>query len=460
MDSRYSSLDFDVIVIGGGPAGTVAAIAAARGGANVLLVERHGCLGGMLTAAGTGPMMSFHAGKTQVVRGIPDELVQRLVRGGFSPGHMDDFIGYAATITPFSAEGMKLVMEQMCLEAGVTLLYHTVFTGCTVRDGRIVSVSLFSKNGSFEARAKVFIDASADADLALAAGVPTVFGREKDRLAQPMSLNLLVGGVDREKVMAFVEVHRDEMYHGMLIDRLRELPRTGFSGGGKVMRKAREEGRTTLPNNGMLCFETDVPGQFIINMTHMPKLSAVDAFDLTAAEIDGRRQAHETFRFFKENIPGFENAHLIRTGPNIGIRESRRIVGEYILTAGDLVRSVMFPDTVAMGGYPIDIHSPDGKSSGPLPKLRRGAWYAVPYRCLIAKECTNLITSGRCISVTHEALGAVRVTPILMAVSQGAGSAAAMAALSNGDTLHVDTAALRERLRKDGAFLDAYMPAD
>ena len=459
MDDRYEHLDFDVIVIGGGPAGTTAAIAAGRNGAKVLLVERFGALGGMLTTSGTGPMMSFHAGKTQVVRGIPDEIVQRLAARGDSPGHMDDFVGYCATITPFSAEGMKLVLEEMCLEAGVTLLYHTDFIDCRLQDGRIASVRLHAKNGFFEARAKVYVDASADADLAVSAGVGAVYGRETDHLAQPMSLNLLVGGVDREPFMDFVQAHRDEMYPHMLIDRLRELPRTGLSGGRAILDRARAEGGTTLENKSMLCFETNTRGQFIINMTHMPKLSSVDAFGLTQAEIEGRQQAHETFRFFKKYIPGFENAHLIQTGPNIGIRESRKIDGVYRLTGEDLAGSVMFPDAVAMGGYPIDIHSPGGygeKRDRPTPKLAPGAWYSIPYRCLITRELRNLIVAGRCISTTHEACGAVRVTPILMAIAQGAGTAAAMAAGAGIPVQAVDTDALRAQLRADGAFLEEY----
>ncbi len=462
MDSRYASLQFDVIVIGGGPAGTVAAIAAAREGAKVLLVERHGFLGGMLTAAGTGPMMSFHSGtpqteRTQVVRGIPDELVKKMQALGFSPGHLEDYVGYCGTITPFSPEGLKIVMENTCLEAGVTLLYHTDFIDAgTDGENRITSVRLHAKNGFFTASAKVFVDASADADLAVSAGVDTVLGREDDHLSQPMSMNILVGGVDREKVLDFVLSHQDDMLKTIPFDHLRDIPRSGIQGANNLLKKLRAEGKTKVPNGHLLCFETNTLGQYIINMTHVSEKNPTDAFDLTFAEIDGRRQAHETFALFKNYIPGFENAHLISTGPNIGIRESRKIDGIYKLTAEDLLTPVMFPDAVAMGGYPIDVHNPGGKHGTPMPPLKPGSWYSIPYRSLITEKVPNLVVAGRCISATHQACGAVRVTPILMAVAQGAGTAAALVSERGIHVKDLDTGLLRDRLKKAGAFLEEY----
>lgn len=445
----------DVVVIGGGPAGAVAAIAAARSGADTLLIEQNGYLGGMLTMAGTGPQMTFHAGDTQVVRGIADEIVQRLVALGLSPGHMEDFVGYASSVTPFDAEGMKLVLETMALEAGVRLLYHTVYTGCDVEAGRIARVHLYAKNGFFDAEGKVFLDCSADADLATHAGVSSQYGRPADGLAQPMTMNVKVAGVDREKMMAYVQDHRDDMLPTIPFDRLRQIARTGMQGAYSVIRLAKERGEFPVDRDMVLCFETNNKGEFILNMSRVIKCSAVCADELTAAEIEGRRQAHAIVAFMKKYIPGFEDCHLVATGPHIGVRESRKINGCYQLTADDLLHNRMFPDAVAMGGYPIDVHSPDGASMQHR-FLQPGSWYSIPYRCLVTREVENLLVAGRCISATHEACAAIRVTPIVMAVAQAAGTAAAQSARTGQAANALDTDALRAALRRDGAFLEEY----
>lgn len=456
MNEKYSNLVYDTVVIGGGPAGSVAAIAAARNGASVLLVERHGFLGGMLTAAGTGPMMSFHAGDVQVVRGIPEEIISRMKEKGLSCGHMKDAAGYCATITPFSSEGLKLTLEDMCIEAGVRILYHTTFIDCVVENGEIKSVRLFAKNGFFNVRAKVFIDASADADLAVSAGVGTVYGRESDGVAQPMTLNMLVGGVDRDKVIEYIQNNHWDMLPTIPFDILQMLPRTAIQGMNSVLANARRDGEFSLTNKALLCFETNTLGEFIINMVHVYEKSAVDAFELSDAEIEGRHQAWEIFKVLKKYAAGFEDAYLIGTGPNIGIRESRKINGIYKLTVEDLVGSVMFEDAIAMGGYPVDVHSPKVADKGELPELSAGSWYSVPYRCLITNELSNLVVAGRCISTTHLACGATRVTPVLMAISQGAGTAAAIAVKCGCDVKEISVEELRGVLLRDGAFLEEY----
>ena len=446
---------YDVVVIGGGPAGTVAAIAAARQGARTLLVEQNGYLGGMLTMAGVGPQMTYHAGDVQVVRGIPQEIVEAMVEAGASPGHMEDFVGYASSVTPFDPEGMKYVLETMAREAGVELLYHTVYTGCTKEDGRITSLRLYAKNGFFDVTAKVFVDCSADADLATHASVGSVYGRESDNLAQPMSMNVRVTGVDREAMMAFTRENREDMYEGIPFDRLHLIPRTGMLGAYSIIRKAKAAGDFNVDRDIVLCFETNTPGEFILNMSRIILKSAIDPFDLTDAEIEGRRQARELVAFMRKYIGGFERCRILTTGPHIGIRESRKINGLYKLTAQDLLENVMFPDAVAMGGYPIDIHSPDGAAMKHT-HLTPGSWYSIPYRSLVTREAENLIVAGRCISVTHEACAAVRVTPIVMAMGQAAGTAAAQCVRTGEKANALDTELLRKTLVDNGAFLEPY----
>lgn len=448
------NLKFDVAVIGGGPAGAIAAISSALQGARTILIEKNGYLGGALTACGTGPQMSYHAGKIQVVRGIPEQVEREMVRRGYSTGHQPDAVGYCSTTTAFDPEGLKIVWEDMAMEAGVTLLYHTVYTGCTVHGGCIEKVRLYAKGGFLNLEAKEFIDASADADLAADAGVPTVYGREGDAVAQPMTMNFHVYGVDRDRLCSFVLANRDDMAAGTP-ENLKEYRHYDISGAYSRIARSRQKHEYPIDRENVLCFETNTDGEYVVNMTRVKSCSAIDPFDLTRAEIEGRKQVMAAFRFLRENIPGFEKAHLMYSGPEIGIRESRRIVGKYVLTERDLLHNVMFPDAVAMGGYPIDDHTmPVGGSEAF--RMKDGSWYSVPYRSLISNEIRNLLVAGRCISATHSACAAIRVTPIVMAVAQGAGTAAAMAAESNCSVQNLDTEKLRIQLRKDGAFLEEY----
>jgi len=198
-----------------------------------------------------------------------------------------------------------------------------------------------------------------------------------------------------------------------------------------------------------------LPGEYILNMSRVTHKSALDPFDLTDAEVEGRCQARQIVAFMRKYIPGFENCRLISTGPHIGIRESRKINGKYKLTAEDLLENKMFPDAIAMGGYPIDIHSPEGAEMKHC-FLMPGSWYSVPYGALVTNEVENLIVAGRCISATHEACAAIRVTPIVMAIGQAAGTAAAQSAKSGEATNELNTDVLRESLKEQGVFLEEY----
>lgn len=445
-------LYFDVAVIGGGPGGSIAAISAARNGAKTILIEASGYLGGMLTKAGVAPMMTFHTQGKQVIHGIADELVERMKSQGYSIGHIPDMSKYCATITPFDLEGLKITLEEMAIESGVTLLYHTVFTDCRVENKRILSATVFTKGGYLEIMADVFIDATADADLAVCAGVPTVMGRE-DGLTQPMTLNAKVYNVDSEKLKSYIRENPDDFYckDPDVVD---ATPRVVLSGAYSLLEKAKQVGDFTINRETVLAFEGNSKGEYTINITRIAKKSVLNAFDLTEAEIQGRRQVREVVAFMRKYIPGFENCILYATGPNIGVRESRRIIGNYTLTGADLLNSVMFDDAISMGAYPIDIHSPDGEASEHS-HLKPGMWYSIPYTITFNDLIENLLVTGRCVSADHEALAAIRTTPIVMGFSQGVGTAAAMAVKENhGNVTTIDIATLRDKLSTQGVFLE------
>ncbi len=442
---------WDVIVAGGGVSGCMAAIAAARNGARTLLVERYGFLGGTLTNAGVGPMMTFHAGERQVVRGIAQEVVDRLTEAGGCLGHIEDTTGYASSITPFDAETLKWVLDEMTAEAGCQVLFHTRLCGARVEKGRIAALSLLGKGGKLPVEGRSFVDATGDADLAFLAGAETVAGRDADALCQPMTLNMKIAGVDVQALKDAVTREPDN-FNIRDLTALDRSPRLALAGFYRQHRKAKAEGRLSTGRADVLMFETVNPGEFILNATRVIRLSAVDPWELSQAEREGRKQARELYDFVKREADGFQNATLISTGVQIGVRESRRVMGEYLLTKEDLLASRRFEDTVALGGYPIDIHDPAGEKTHTT-HLKRGQYYSIPYRTLAAKGIENLLVSGRCISVTHEAGAAIRVTPIAMATGQAAGTAAALCGLGGMAAREVDVSALQALLEKQGAVL-------
>jgi hypothetical protein len=401
----------------------MAAIAAAREGARVLLIEQYGFLGGSLTVMGVSPMMSFHnrAGK-QLVWGQPQELIDRLVRYGGSPGHIPDSTGYCSTVTPFDSEALKVVLETMAVEAGVELLYHTMLVDVVRREDRLVSVIVANKGGLSQYEGQVFIDSTGDADLAARAGVPFSFGRESDGATQPMTMNFKVGGVDTDDLRAYINENPETFPH-MQVEILRNTPRISLGGFLIEWEKALETGEITVPREYVLLFETATPGVIVVNTSRIGYLDATDPFDLSQAEIVGRQQANQIFRFLKKHCRGFEDSILLTTPSQVGVRESRRIQGLYVLTQQDVIEATRFPDPIAVAGYPIDIHNPtpDTERATHTTHLDPDIEYQIPMRSLLVGEVKNLIVACRALSATHEAAAAIRVTPIMMAVGQAAG---------------------------------------
>ena len=442
---------WDVVVVGGGVSGCMAAVAAARLGARTLLVERYGFLGGALANAGVGPMMTFHAGTRQVVTGLPQELVDLMCAHGGCLGHIEDTTGYASSVTPFDPEVLKLSLDEMTQRSGVQVLLHARLVDvCRARQA-LQAVRVQTKGGLLELAGRVFVDATGDADLSVAAGADVRQGRDEDGLCQPMTANFRLSGVDMDRLKAEIR-RRPENFNIRDLSSIDRAPRLSMAGFYSEFNQAKAAGEISTQREDVLLFETVRPGEVVVNTTRVVRLNPVDPWDLSLAEREGRRQVHELLAFFRKRCAGFAQAQLVSTGVQIGVRESRRVMGDHVLTQEDLLSSRPFEDAVALGGYPIDIHNPTGAHTSTV-HLRPGQFYYIPLRALIAAGLDNLLVSGRCISATHEASAAIRVTPIAMAVGQAAGTAAALSCLQDLPVRALPVARVQQTLERMGASI-------
>ena len=448
MPERY-----DVLVVGGGNAGCAAALAAARTGARTMLVERYGFLGGTATASMVGPWMTFHSGEDRIVGGIAQEIVERLVEMGGSPGHLHDASDYVATVTPFDPEFHKALLFRMMRESSVDLLLHAYVLGA-VRDldGLSVTGARFATVGG-ERRiiARCTIDATADAFVAADAGVETQQGDEHGRV-QPASLMFRLGHVDLAALAAYVRSKPDQMRTSLKAHEREPRALTAVAGLYELWNAARDRGDVTIPRELVSFFATPYPDEVTVNMTRVIDIDPLDPDDLTRAEIEAREQVMQLLTFFRRDVPGFANARLTATAAQIGVRESRRIVGAYTLTADDVLHARRFDDAIARSAYPIDIHDPSG-SGTTTHRLEPGESYEIPYRCLVPARVDDLLVAGRCISTTHEAHASVRLTPTVMTIGQAAGVAAALSVQRAIPPRQLDVYRLRERLTAAGVDL-------
>jgi hypothetical protein len=300
----------------------------------------------------------------------------------------------------------------------------------TVDNSRIERAVVVNKAGLSTIEAAVFVDATGDGDLAAFAGAPIEFGREQDNLCQPMTLTFRMAGVDLSKA----PVPRNEL--GRFVT--------------KLYLEAKEANRIDCPREDILLFFTHQPGIIHFNTTRVIAKDATDPKQLTEAEIEGRRQVWEIADFLRKEVPGFENSYLLMTAIQIGVRESRRVMGEHLLTADELMSATKFPDAIARGNYDIDIHNPSG-SGTLIQRLPRGEWYTIPYRSLVPKVVDNLLIAGRSISATHEAHSAIRVMPIVYAIGHAAGVAAGLSVKTKQIARHLDPDAVRAELNRQNA---------
>jgi len=444
-------MHYDVIVCGGGTSGMNAAIAAKRNGAKTLIVEASGLLGGTNVISLVSPFMTFHDGKRQVVQGIADEIIQRLRKQNLSFGHIKDPIAFTSSITPFDVEGLKQIYFDLVVEENIDVLFHSFIYNVIKEDNVLKGIEVVNKSGKMQLFADVIIDATGDGDVCALAGADFVMGREKDNKAQPMTMLFTMGNVNFAEIIAYMKDNKADFVIAADYD----YEYLGVSGFFSKVKEAMEKNEFDLSRDRVLFFEDIQKEQVTINMTRVLNLSAVDALDLSKAEVEGRIQIKKAVKFLKDYIPGFKDAYIVRTPNAIGKRESRHIIGDYVLNEEDLLQKREFLDSIALGAFPIDIHSPDGKTILEHITSPNNA-YEVPYRILLPKGLENILVTGRCVSSTHEANASLRVGPSVMALGQAVGTAAALAVREKTSPRSLRIDLLQETLKSQGQVFKKY----
>lgn len=440
---------YDVVVAGGGTAGFIAAIAAARNGARVLLVERDGCLGGHIS----GQLLEHSAGwfdadGTRIVAGIPQELVDRLVAAGGSPGHVRDDTGYTRYRVPVNHEVFKSVVTAWVAENGVSILVYSPVCGVIMRQA-VTGIIVENKSGRTVYSAKVVVDCTGDADVAALAGARML--SQVGSSTQPVSLLFKLGGIDHATLLDYVSASPHDFKMGVSSDVLRGEPHLNLWGFTSLLARAHADGILSLLRHELHYSGELASGEAVINFTRHAA-DATCARDLSAAEIVLRRQVLEALTFFRKYVPGCERTFLASTASSVGVRESRRIAGTYELTEGDIRSGRHFEDNIAIGGFPIDSHDPSGPSMDGTERVRRG--YGIPYRVLLPCDIDGLIVAGRCISAERRALASARISGTCMAMGQAAGTAAAMAAITGRTPRALPVTSLQAALRHQGAIFE------
>jgi hypothetical protein len=436
----------DVLVVGTGPAGITAAIGAAGAGLKVMAVDRQAFVGGNLTIG--IPLVGYLTAQQEpIIGGLAQELIDRLAARRAASPHFPCPLHLSYTL--IDPEVVKTVAMQMLVEAGVRVLLQSAFAG-VVRDGDgLKGIVIEGKSGREAILAKYFIDCSGDADLAFRAGAPCQKGDSRG-LMQPPTLMIRIAGVDIGKLRRTVN-ENPELYDTDFI------PAEFFARNSKFtmvgLRQQLKQGQAaglSIPTDRTI-FTTGLRDDEVwVNMTRVRGTDSTDTMSLSHAEIEARRQVDDICRYLAGYVPGFESSYMVQTAPFLGIRESRRIEGRYMLTEGDILEGRVFDDAVALASYPIDLHHPfdDDCTLKWCPE-----YYSIPYRCLMPRGPDNLLVAGRCMSATHMAMAATRVMPTCMALGEAAGRAMRMAATQGIAPADVDVAALREELIRHGGIL-------
>ena len=431
--------EYDVVVLGGGPAGIAAAVAAARAGRSTLLVERHGFLGGMGTAAGVTNFCGLHAnvrgGIRQVVHGVADDLLGRIAAlGGLNTPHM--IFGRIAA-QAYDTAAYKIAADDLLASAGAEVLFHALACAVVKDSGRrIAALVLETKSGRVAVKARAFIDCSGDGDLAAFSGAAWEKGDAHGHLLYPSTM-FRVNGVDPQRAG----------------EAWKTIP--------ALMAQAEAAGRHQFPRKGAIVRPQKSGIEWRVNVTQLANeqgraLDGSDARELSRAEVIGRRQVASVAKFLKE-VPGFENSYIVDIAPQVGIRETRRVHGLYMLTESDVVDCADFADTIGVNGWPLELHV-QGDVQWRWPAEGSRGFNQLPYRMTVPPLLDNLWVAGRCASMTHEAQSAARVTGACFVMGQAAGTAAHLALQAGVTAAQVDTRTLQSNLEAAGAFLGTGEP--
>jgi hypothetical protein len=427
--------EYEVVVLGGGPAGITAALAAGRSGRKTILIEGYGFLGGAGTAAGLSTFCGLHAAifgeHEQVVHGLCDDILDRLrAMDGLNPPHLSVQDRIQAQAYDISA--YKIAADELLGAAGVEILFHAYGCGAAMAsEDRIEALFVETKSGRFAIRGQVFVDASGDGDLAAWAGVPFEVGDGAGNMLYPTTM-FRINGVD----------------HKVAGDAWKLIP--------KLMEEAEQKGRK-FPRKKPIVRPQRNPIEWRANLTQIKNtagkaVNGIDAREFSYGEIEGRKQCWDVFSFIKEVTPGFDDAYIVEIAPQIGIRETRRIIGEYQLSQDDILNCRDFDDSIGVNGWPVEAHVAGDVNFLFADKDTRG-FNQIPYRIVVPDKIENLLVAGRCASMTHEGQSSARVTGSCFIMGQAAGTAADLVLADSATPRTVDVAKLQQRLEADGAYL-------
>ncbi len=447
-----------VVVIGGGPSGLAASITAARNGADVILVERYGFLGGMATAGMVPHFNGFCTEVTgkQIIMGFAQELVEKLMEAGGSSGYLPrPTCPVGSVMVPFHPDILKYVAVGLAREAGVRLLLHSFFTHAEVDNRTIKKLYIQTKSGEKIIEPATVIDCTGDGDVAARCGAPY----EKHEKLQPMNLMMTVGDVRWEKTIQYMKENPYEFHWG--IDRPTKPEKLNnktatAAGFYSIVEEAQSNGDLYSTIDRIILHRTGRDSEIECQMIRVVGYDGSKVEDLSDAEVEGINQVMQAVSFLKKYIPGFEECHLIRTAPQIAVRETRRIQGEYQITAEDVRMGRAFSDAILKVGMAIDVHNP-GKGFE-FYMIKNNDTYDVPYRSLLPKGVENLLVAGRCISGDHIAHGSYRQMAPCMGLGEAAGTAAALAISLKKPVRSISVSDLQETLKKQNVYLGQIEP--